>query len=129
MPAQAATITVGSPLSADFSTALINFAGPETVANVILPEPGAQVDSPVEGTIVRWRMLESKGGPFRLRVLAPNPDGTYTAVATSAPQTVATMALESLATSLPIKAGQTIGLNNTHAGVEEDVLAAHVSPV
>jgi hypothetical protein len=125
---QAATITIGSPLSADFSLAVINFAGPETVANVILPEPGAQVSSPVEGTIVRWRMLDSKGGPFRLRVLSRNADGTYTAVATSAPQTVATTALESFPTNLPIKAGQTIGLDNTHAGVEEDVLAASVSP-
>jgi hypothetical protein len=122
--ARASTITVGSPLSSDFSMEVLNFAGPETVANVALPEPGALVGSPVEGRIVRWRMLDSMGGPFRLRVLTPNPDGTYTAVGTSAPQTVATTALESFPTSLPIKPGQTIGLDNTHAGAEEDVLAA-----
>jgi hypothetical protein len=113
-PAQAATITIGSPLTADFSMAVIGYPGPETVANLALPEPGALAMSPVEGTIVRWRVLYTTGGPFRLRVLAPNPDGTYTGVGTSGPQTSATTALQSFPTSLPIKAGQTIGLDNTH---------------
>jgi hypothetical protein len=56
-PAQAATITIGSPLTADFSMAVIGYPGPETVANIALPEPGALAMSPVEGTIVRWRVL------------------------------------------------------------------------
>ncbi len=113
-PSLAETVTLGSPLGADFSEGAINFTGPETFVNTVLPEPGALVKSPVEGTVVRWRVLGTTGGPFRLRVLSPNPDGTYTGAGTSSPQTSMTPDLHTFPTSLPIKAGQTIGIDNTH---------------
>ena len=33
--------------------------------------PGANLTSPADGTIVRWRIVEATGGPFYLRVLTP----------------------------------------------------------
>ncbi|MGZ3318687.1 MAG: IPT/TIG domain-containing protein [Isosphaeraceae bacterium] len=94
------------------------------MANTVLPEPGAQVSSPIEGTIVRWRILYTKGGPYRLRVLALNANGAYTGVQTSAPETSTGTKLQSFPTSLPIKVGQTIGLDNS---TSEDELGAFIS--
>jgi hypothetical protein len=124
-PAPASTIVVGSPLSADFSTAFLVYAERETVANVALPEPWANVTSPIDGTITSWRVAYAQGGPFTLRVLEPQADGTYRAVASSAPRTPASVALESFPTSLPIKAGDTVGIDNS---TKTDTLGASPTP-
>ncbi|HEX3172970.1 MAG TPA: hypothetical protein VHQ43_01965 [Solirubrobacterales bacterium] len=68
--AQASTITVGSVLPPG-STAT-KFDQVATLFNTALPEKGASLVSPVNGTIVRWRVQDAKGGPFYLRVLRPN---------------------------------------------------------
>jgi hypothetical protein len=107
--AQAAVVTVGSPLSAPFPFS--GAFGQVTVTNLILPEPGANVTSPVTGTITRWRLSGASGGPFRLRVLTPGGGTTFTGAGTSEPQTPAGTATESFTTNLPIRAGQQIGLD------------------
>jgi hypothetical protein len=56
--ARAGTVTVGSPLTQDFEK--VSMSALVTVANTALPEPGAQVFSPVSGTVVRWRVLKTK---------------------------------------------------------------------
>ena len=67
--AQAATVTVGSPLTVDFSG---QSTGEVTGVNLTLGEPGANATSPNDGTVVRWRMAgDYSGGPFRLVVLRP----------------------------------------------------------
>jgi hypothetical protein len=68
----------------------------------------------VNGAVISWSIIQGKGGPFKLRVVQPNPDGTYTAVGTSAPFSPATTGLETATTSLPIKTGQIIGLDNSN---------------
>ena len=75
--AQAANITVGSPLTGAFTAESIGITG--TLFNSSLAEPGANTASPVNGAIVRWRVQGAKGGPFSLRVLHPNGTGAYTA--------------------------------------------------
>jgi hypothetical protein len=59
--ASAATVTVGSPLTASFTGGGLDCAPSGcTTFNSALGEPGAHVSTPVSGTIVRWRM---RGAP------------------------------------------------------------------
>jgi hypothetical protein len=111
--AQAAIVTVGSPLTASFTSG--GFVGdPATLVNFALPEPGATVTSPVTGTIINWRITQATGGPFRLRVLAPGGGTTYTGAGTSPPQTPSSTATQTFTANLPISAGQLIGLDQTN---------------
>jgi hypothetical protein len=84
-----------------------------TAANTILPEPGADVTSPLSGTIVRWHVLDASGGEFRLRVLRPAGGGAYTAVGSSTFELPATEALQTFSADLPIQVGDLIGLDNS----------------
>ena len=70
--------------------------------------------SPVDGTIVRWRIAaDSSGSPVQLRVLRPAAGGQFTAVGTSAPQTTTGLSkVDTFTTSLTIRAGDAIGLDN-----------------
>ena len=108
--AHAATVTVGSPLAQVFTP--VEIGEMVTVANSALPEPGAHVTSPINGTIVRWRVLLAEGGSFKLRVLRPSGGTSFTGVGTSTPETPASLAPQTFATNLPIQAGDTIGLDN-----------------
>ena len=110
--AQAAIVTVGSPLTGTFSPA--NFIGSDaTLTNFVVPEPGATATSPVTGSIIRWRITQATGGPFRLRVLTPDGGTTYTGAGTSSPQTPSSTATQTFTADLPIRAGQLIGLDQT----------------
>lgn len=106
--AHAASVTVGSPLTGAFSQTTYNFVA--TVANTALPEPGAQTTSPITGTVLRWRVQGT--GTFKLRVLHPNGGG-YTAVGASAAGVGTGGSTATFTTSLPIQAGDLIGLDNT----------------
>ena len=111
--AQAATVTVGSPLTADFN-GFYGCAPSGTWANTVLSEPGANPVSPVTGTIVRWRMTGVySGGPFTLRVLRPTSMGAYTPAGSSAPITPVGNGLQTFTTSLPIQVGDLIGIDIT----------------
>jgi hypothetical protein len=111
--AQAATVTVGSPLTADFNGYFTS--GPSgTWANTVLSEPGANPVSPVNGTIVQWRMSGVySGGPFTLRVLRPTSMGAYTPAGSSVPITPVGNGLQTFTTSLPIQVGDLIGIDIT----------------
>jgi hypothetical protein len=104
-------VTIGSPLSGAYFTSTFSITG--TVANSILPEPGADLTSPAAGTIVRWRIMDGSGGPYRLRVLTPAGGTAYTGGAASEAETPASLGVEAFSTDLPIQTGQTIGLDNT----------------
>jgi hypothetical protein len=114
--AGAAVVTVGSPLTAPFVPGSAGFAF--TSMN-----PGA--GSPVTGTVISWQVLLGAGGPFKLRVLQPNGGNSFTGVATSTPQVPAGPGLQTFPTSLPIKTGQTIGLDNS---TEDDELGIAPAP-
>ena len=108
-PAGAAPVTVGSPLGATFTQTTTYSRA--TAANVMLPEPGSRVASPIAGTVRRWRVQGT--GTFSLRVLHPNGDGTYTAGAASAPAVGAGASTVTATTSLPIEAGDLVGIDHT----------------
>jgi IPT/TIG domain/PASTA domain len=105
--AQGAIVTLGSSLNQTYVTTGIST--PSTAINASLPH--STVVSPVNGAIVRWR-VEDFFGPFALRVLTPDGGKTYTGAGTSTPETVAGLGLETFPTDLPIRAGQTIGIDN-----------------
>ncbi len=105
VPAQAAPVTIGSPLTASFLSA--SPCGPSacTLGNFALAA------SPITGTIVRWHLKGASGGSFKLRVLLQSEGGsTYKGGAVSSPQTPASAQLQTFATSLPIHAGESIAL-------------------
>jgi IPT/TIG domain/PASTA domain len=114
--AEANTITVGSVLPAGPTSKPVGEV--DTFLNTALPEKGANLTSPVSGVIVRWRLQGAKGGPFYLRVLRPNGLGAYTAVGKSDPATVSSVGLLTFNTSLPIKAGDVLGVDPTNAADE-----------
>jgi hypothetical protein len=111
--AGATTITVGSVLPPGSTPE--EFKEQHTLFNTALPEKGANLSSPVNGLIVRWRVQGAVGGPFTLRVLRPNGSGAYTAVGSSAPATPTGEGVQTFSASIPVKAGDLIGVDPTNA--------------
>ncbi len=91
--------------------------GTGTLANVALGEPGANVTSPVTGTIVRWRVTTAGTGQYALRVLRPLGNGQYNAVGTNA-QNVSSPGAQTFATGLAIQAGDLLGVDIPTNGVD-----------
>ena len=117
--AQAATVTVGSPIAGLGGGFIGNNGSTETVANFSLGEPGAHVTSPVAGTIVSWRVVTLGTGDYALRILRPVGGGNYMGAGRSA-QTISTAGDHTFSASLPIQQGDLVGLdlpdNNGVAG-------------
>jgi hypothetical protein len=108
--APAANLTLGSPLSGTFNSLRCK-PDPCTVAQSALPA-GSTAVSPVNGIIVRWRLLGGNGAfKYKLRVLGPAAPGFFTGAGTSAPATPETAAVEAFSTALPVHAGQMIGVD------------------
>jgi len=106
--AQAATVTIGSPLTASFESATVGALGILGV-NSVLGEPGAHAASPVDGAVIGWKLL-GEGGPFELRVVRPEAAGTFLFGTASAPRVLGPFGLGTFTTDLPIKAGEVVGL-------------------
>ena len=76
--------------------------------------------SPVNGTIVAWRIASgSAGNPVKLRVLRPAGGGKYSAVASSATETTSGSAAnpDQFSARIPIRAGDLIGLDNRNSAL------------
>ena len=113
--AQAATVTVGSSLSATFTQTL--FPAPTTVSNYILPSP-ANATSPTDGTVTSWRFVGA-GGPFTPRILRSTSGTSHTGAGTGQAQTPSApppAVSGPFTTSLPIKRGELFGVNVPLAG-------------
>jgi hypothetical protein len=124
-PAQGAIVTVGSPLTADFNGS-VSCGGACTMANVALGEPGAKLTSPVNGTIIRWRVTTAGSagtGAYALRVLRPS-GGEFIGAGTSAAN-VTSKGPQTFTANLPIQAGDLIGVDSP--GSPRDVAAAQVA--
>jgi hypothetical protein len=111
--AQAAVISIGSVLPEKFTPT--EFTRVQTLFNTGLPQAGANLASPVDGAVVRWRVQGASGGPFYLRVLHPNGKGAYEAAGTSLPATPTSEGLQTFSTNLKIKAGDLVGIDPTNA--------------
>jgi hypothetical protein len=111
--AQATTVTVGSVMPPTFTSS--PFEGVRTQFNTTLPETGANLASPVNGAIVRWKVQGAVGGPFTLRVLHPNGAGAYTATASSQAVKPNGVGIETFSTQLPIRSGDLIAVDSSNA--------------
>jgi hypothetical protein len=109
--ANAAIVTVGSTGT---PAAEVPFGSPLTIFNTAL-SGGANLTSPISGTIIRWHLSGFSGGPFFLQVLTPNGAGSYTATGTSAPATPVGKTTQTFSANVPIKAGQILAIENTNA--------------
>jgi hypothetical protein len=119
--AGASTVTVGTVFPPGFAPAPVGQV--QTLFNTSLPEKGANLSSPVDGVIVRWRVLGAVGGPFSLRVLNPNGSGAYEAAGTSAAVSPTSKELQTFTTSLSIHKGDLIGIDPSN-GTDEIGMAA-----
>ena len=111
--AQAATVTVGSPLTATFNS---SFAGTATEANFALGEPGALTTAPDTGTTASWtivsyRVLVDGTGRYAIRVVHPAGGGEFNGGGTSGPATPSGLGLQSFSANLPISPGDLVGLD------------------
>lgn len=111
--AQASVISIGSVLPEKFTAT--EFTRVQTLFNTALPQAGANLASPVNGAIVRWRIQGASGGPFYLRVLHPNGKGAFEAAGTSLPASPTGEGLQTFATNLKVQAGDLIGVDPTNA--------------
>jgi hypothetical protein len=75
--------------------------------------PGRALASPCEGTVSRFRLngFVKPGNQYRLRVLRNDGGATFTGTASSAPVAIEKDGVNEYLTSLPIKAGEYIGLD------------------
>ncbi len=121
--AQATTVTVGSVLPPTFTET--PFEGVRTQFNTTLPEAGANLASPVDGAIVRWKMQGAVGGPFTLRVLHPNGLGAFTPVASSESVRPIGIGIETFTTQLPIRSGDVIAVDSS--GATDEIGVADVA--
>ena len=107
--AAAATVTIGNT-STFFPSSDSNNGSDITYANFVLTENGNRADSPVNGTIVQWHVTTAGVGQYVLRVLRPAGSGQYSGVGSS-PGTVTIAGANSFSASLPIQAGDLIGVD------------------
>jgi len=131
--AQARTVQLGSPLTAKFTPAHFAsltcciFGGgsltltPVTLVQTALPESGVNVTSPVDGTVISYR-LAAADGMFGIQVLrlSPTPPVPPTfrsqrgqSVATSAPTPITASGVSRpIVTHLALKKGDSVGIRN-----------------
>jgi PASTA domain-containing protein len=106
--AQAATVHIGSPLTADFVPG--DFSAQQvTIVQRTLPEPGVNIINPVDGHIVSYQLGPSNG-TFALQVIRYS--GTMARSVVTSPLTqVNTAGLsQQIPTDLAIKRGDLIGI-------------------
>jgi hypothetical protein len=110
--AAANTVTVGSPLTAAFSSA--PFGEQVTAVNTALPEAGALVAAPANGSIVSWKVTGASGGPLKIRVVHPVGGGLFTGAGKASSGPITGSGLLTFKANLPIEQGDLIGLDPTN---------------
>ncbi len=114
-------VTIGSSLATPGNDNMPGCNIPCTTANLSLiaanQAPGGLV-SPTNGTVTSWRVGSgSSGNLVSLRVLRPGPSLSFTGVGTSAFGTTVSGIAGPFPASLPIQAGDSIGLDNPNAAL------------
>lgn len=100
--ARGATVTLGP----DLTTAVaVNTFSCNIPGGCTYSQESASFVSPIDGTIVRWRVLRGHG-PLTLRTISGNTGGLF-----STTEEPASEALETFPADIPIKAGQRVGVD------------------
>jgi hypothetical protein len=110
--APANTVTIGSPLTAALPPSPFNLQ--VTAVNTALPEPGALVAAPANGTIVSWKVIGASGGPLKLRVVHPVAGGLFTGAGKASSGPITGTGVLTFSANLPIKQGDLIGVDPTN---------------
>jgi hypothetical protein len=108
-PAQATTVTIGSPGPASAVSALLG--GTATVVNTSIP--GATVTAPGNGVVTSWKIANASGGPFFLQIVHSAGGAAFTSTGTSGPGPITSTGTLTFPANLPIAKGDFIGLVNT----------------
>jgi len=116
--AQATTVRLGPELMPETGTRFVCREACPVITLAQLVSPGVTEEAPASGLITSWRVAGRDGAP-RLRVLRPAPEGTWIGNGTSAAATHING--EANATSLPIRAGDVIGVDLPAGGSEVQV--------
>ncbi|HEX5609067.1 MAG TPA: PASTA domain-containing protein [Solirubrobacterales bacterium] len=106
-----AVVTVGSPLQGLAASSQCG-GSPCTLIQTGLTEPGATAVAPISGVVVRWHMLG--GSPlfgYRLRVLSRGGGPSFTGTGSSAAAFPTGPGVQTFSTSIPIQAGQYVGID------------------
>jgi hypothetical protein len=107
-----AAVTIGTPLDQPTSTASDVSPG-RTV--MTLAYAGAQLTSPIDGVVVRYRVQSTAWGNISLRILRPAGAGAFDGVGTSTPAFVGGVfddLTHQVGARLPIAAGDQIGIDS-----------------
>ncbi len=110
--AGANTVTVGSPLTAALPP--VQFGSSGTAVTTALPEPGALVTAPANGTIVSWKVIGASGGPLKLRVVHPVDGGLVKGAGTASSGPITGPGVLTFTASLPMSQGDLIGIDPTN---------------
>lgn len=115
-PASSADVTIGanvnqSPLTS--GTCGYKFPTERPCTLITSAVPGQTMNAPCAGTVTRFRLngFVRPANHYRLRVVRRNADGSFTGTASSAPVAIASEGVNEYATSLPIVAGEQIGID------------------
>lgn len=114
-------VTIGSNLASPHADNMPGCNISCTAANFALPvgnRAAGGLVSPVNGTVVSWRVRANAGLNLSLRVLRPAGGIAYTGMGTSAPASFLGAGLSPIfPTSLPIAIGDAIGLNSPNGNL------------
>lgn len=115
-PASSADVTIGANVTQ--STVNSGTCGFASMAErpctfVTSTIPGQTMTAPCAGTVTRFRLngFVRPANHYRLRVVRRNADGSFTGTASSAQVAIASEGVNEYATSLPIAAGEQIGID------------------
>jgi hypothetical protein len=120
--AQAATVTIGAQIGK--GTTNVIFGSSATLFNQSLVTPGPPLASPIDGTVVRWRLVGATGGPFALRALrlgsgqvAGVRSGPFQQLSEGTVTSFNGTTMHTFPASLPIAAGQIVGIDGKAGSV------------
>lgn len=111
----AAAVTLGSPLTAPIDRTgecpqefpPVKVEGGCELVTLAASAPGAIEASPIDGTVVRWRVQGASSVPgYGVAVMRRNGPGSYTVTAASSEVTPLGAGVETFTTDLPILAGE-----------------------
>jgi hypothetical protein len=119
-PARAATVKVGSALTGTYVS--VNFNADATGMTSSIN--GATAASPVSGTVVSWTLKGATGGPLFLQIVRPSAPNLFASIKSSAGVIAST---QPNPTSLPIQAGDLLGVRNTNGGDQLGFMTAPAS--
>jgi hypothetical protein len=114
--AQAATVHIGSPLTASFGPVGFSPQQVVTLAQFDLPEKDANIVSPVDGTVISYQVAPSNG-TFSIQVLRNLREISYASVRSSPPTPVNVTGVSApIPTDLGLRRGDLIGIRDFTVG-------------